>query len=104
MATRVKNAVEPTKTKPGVDRGGSRPKPPKVGAQRARLEATRAMPDHEKAKRRLTDKTVAFSPALHRRALLLVLSMDYTATVSSCTSWLNMVCQMPAFGQRLNRL
>jgi hypothetical protein len=58
---RVKNAVEPMKTKPGMDRAGSRPKPPKAGAQRASLEATRSMPDHEKAKRRLTDKTVAFA-------------------------------------------
>ncbi len=45
-----------------------------------------------------------FPPALHRCALLLVLSMDCTSALSNCTSWLNMVCQMPAFDQRLNRL
>ena len=58
---RVKDDVEPIKNPAGMDRGGSRPKPPKAVAQRDSLEATRAMPDHQKAKRRLTDKTVAFS-------------------------------------------
>jgi hypothetical protein len=61
MAMRVNVAVEPIKSSPGMDRSGSRPKPPKAVAQRASLEAMRPIPDHEKAKRRLTDKTVAFS-------------------------------------------
>jgi hypothetical protein len=61
MAMRVNVAVEPIKSSPGMDRSGSRPKPPKAVAQRASLEAMRPIPDHEKAKRRLTDKTVALS-------------------------------------------
>jgi hypothetical protein len=61
---RVNHGVEPIKSTPGMARGGSRPKPPKAVAQRASREATRAMPDHNKAKRRLTGKTVAFSALL----------------------------------------
>ena len=64
MAMRVNGGVEPIKSPTGMDHGGSRPKPPKAVAQRASLEATRSMPDHDKAKRRLTDKTVAFSALL----------------------------------------
>jgi hypothetical protein len=63
MASRLKEAVEPTKTSAGVARGGSRPKSPKAMARSASLEAPCAMPDHEKAKRRLTSKTVAGPPA-----------------------------------------
>jgi hypothetical protein len=58
---RVKNGVEPINHTADTARGGSRPKPPKAVAQRASLEAPRATPNHEKSKRRLTDKTVAFS-------------------------------------------
>jgi hypothetical protein len=58
---RVKHGVEPIKSPPGTDRDGSRPKPPKAVALRASLEATRSVPDHQKSKRRLTVKTVAFS-------------------------------------------
>ena len=58
---RVNDGVEPIKCPPGTSRGGSRPKPPKAVARRASLEAPRSAPDHHKAKRRLTDKTVAFS-------------------------------------------
>jgi hypothetical protein len=57
MAKRVNHGVELIKTAPATDRGGSRPKPPKAVA---RLEATQPVADHEKAKRRLTAKTVAF--------------------------------------------
>ena len=61
MAMRVNDGVVPIKCSPGTDRGGSRPKPPKAVARRVSLEAPRLMPDHEKPKRRLTDKTVAFA-------------------------------------------
>ncbi len=37
MAMRVNVAVEPIKSSPGMDRSGSRPKPPKAVAQRASL-------------------------------------------------------------------
>jgi len=60
MAMRVKNGIEPITSPAGMNRGGSRPKPPKAVAQRASLEASRSMPDHQKAKRRLTRNTVAF--------------------------------------------
>lgn len=69
MAMRVNDGVEPIKSPPGTDRDGSRPKPPKAVAHRDSLEATRSVPDHKKAKRRLTVKTVAF--ARSRRALTL---------------------------------
>jgi hypothetical protein len=62
MASCLKDPVVATKTSPGEARGGSRPKPPKAGARSASLEAPWATPDHEKAKRRLTDKTVAGPP------------------------------------------
>ena len=61
MAMHVNYGVEPIKSPPGTDRGGSRPKPPKAVAQRASLEAPRSVSDHQKPKRRLTHKTVAFS-------------------------------------------
>ena len=61
MAMRVNHGIEPIKSPPGTDRDGSRPKPPKAVAQRASLEASWSVPDHRKAKRRLTVKTVAFS-------------------------------------------
>jgi len=60
MAMRVNHGVEPIKSPSGTDRDGSRPKPPKAVALRASLEASRSVPDHQKAKRRLTVKTVAF--------------------------------------------
>ena len=56
---RVKIGVEPISSPTGRARGGSRPQPPKAGAQSASLEATRVLSDHQTAKRRLTDKTVA---------------------------------------------
>ena len=37
MAMRVNGGVEPIKSPTGMDRGGSRPKPPKAVAQRASL-------------------------------------------------------------------
>ena len=46
MAMRVNYGVEPIKSPPGADRGGSRPKSPKAVAQRASLEAPRSVPDH----------------------------------------------------------
>ena len=64
MANRVNDSVEPMKTKSGAGRDGSRPKPPKAVARSASLEAARPVTDHEKAKRPLTDKTVAQTIAL----------------------------------------
>jgi len=61
---RVNDGVEPIKCPPATSRGGSRPKPPKAVSRRVSLEAPRSAPDHHKAKRRLTDKTVAFSALL----------------------------------------
>jgi hypothetical protein len=63
MAMRVNHGVEPIKSQPGAQRGGSRPQSPKAMAQRASLEAPRSVPDHQKSKRRLIEKTVAFSYA-----------------------------------------
>ena len=63
MAVRVNYGVEPIKSPPGTDRGGSRPMPPKAVARRASLEASRPVPDHQKSKPCLTEKTVAFAPA-----------------------------------------
>jgi len=63
MAMRVKNGIKPMGSPADMGSGGSRPKPPKVVAQRASLEAPLPMSDHQKTKRRLTDKTVAFAPA-----------------------------------------
>jgi hypothetical protein len=60
MAMRVKDGVEPIKSPTDMGRGGSRPKPPKAVALRASLGATRSVSNHQTAKRRLTDKTVAF--------------------------------------------
>ena len=76
MAMRVKNGVEPITSPAGIDRGGSRPKPPKAVAHRASLEASRGMSDHKKAKRRLTAKTVAFAPAAETWARAVVLSKN----------------------------
>jgi transposase len=59
MAMRVNPGVEPTKSPADMDRGGSRPKPPKAGAHSASLEASRSMSDHQTAKQRLTRNTVA---------------------------------------------
>src|ERR1700759_4441287 len=69
MAMRVNHGVEPIKSPSGTDRDGSRPKPPKAVALRASLEASRSVPDHQKAKRRLTVKTVAFRYAARLPAL-----------------------------------
>jgi hypothetical protein len=64
MAMRVKNGVEPTKSPTDMDRGASRPQPPKAVAHRASLEAPRSLSDHQTVKRRLTGKTVAQAIAL----------------------------------------
>jgi hypothetical protein len=61
MAIRVTVGVEPMKSPTDMDRGGSRPKPLKAVAQSASLEAPQSMSDHQRAKRRLTINTVAFS-------------------------------------------
>jgi hypothetical protein len=61
MAKRMNGSVELIKTLTGKGPGGSRPKPPKAVARSVSLEAPRPLPDHEKAKRCLTAKTVAFS-------------------------------------------
>jgi hypothetical protein len=104
MAMRVSDSVEPIKNPPGTVRDGSRPKPPKAVALRASLEARRSVLDHKKAKRRLTDKTVAFPPAAQRCALEVVLSMLCDPVDAGSTSTVSIVCQMPAFDHRLNRL
>ena len=85
MAMRVKNGVEPITSPAGIDRGGSRPNSPKAVAQRASLEASRCMPDHQKAKRRLTRNTVAFAPAADTWARAVVLSKNWT----KCAVWLH---------------
>ena len=61
MAKRMKDGVELIKTLAANGRGGSRPKPPEAVVRSASLEAPRPLADHEKAKRCLTAKTVAFS-------------------------------------------
>jgi len=57
----MNDGVELIKTPAGKARGGSRPKPPKAVVRSASFEAPRPLADHEKAKRCLTAKTVAFS-------------------------------------------
>src|SRR6185295_7930839 len=64
---------------------GSRPQPPKAVARRASLGATRSMLDHQTAKRRLTDKTVALAPAAETWARAVVLSNNCTR----CSVWLH---------------
>jgi hypothetical protein len=59
MAMRVNHSVKPIKTSTDPGRGEARPKPPKVGARSASLAVPRPESVHEKAKPRLTDKTVA---------------------------------------------
>jgi len=76
MAMRVNDGVEPIKSSADMDRGGSRPKPPKAVARSASLEASRSMSDHGRAKRRLTAKTVAFAPAAETWARAVVLSKN----------------------------
>jgi hypothetical protein len=73
MAVRVKGGVEPIRSTTGMPHGGSRSKPPKAVAHRASLEASRGMSDQQKAKRRLTAKTVAFAPAAETWARAVVL-------------------------------
>ena len=43
MAMRVNHGVEPIKSPPGIDRDGSRPKPPKAVAQRATFAPPRRL-------------------------------------------------------------
>jgi hypothetical protein len=74
MAKRVNDGVELIKTLAGNGRVGSRPKPPKAVARSASLEAPRPLPDHEKAKRRLTAKTVAFTAEDEKTAVERILS------------------------------
>jgi hypothetical protein len=64
MAKRMNDGVELIKTPADNGRGGSRPKPPQAVVRSASLEAPRPLPDHDKAKRCLTAKTVAFSALL----------------------------------------
>jgi hypothetical protein len=61
VARSVKDSVEPIKNLAAAGQGGSRPQPPKAVARSASLDAPRLAADHKKAKRCLTDKTVAFS-------------------------------------------
>jgi hypothetical protein len=83
MAKRMKDGVELIKTLTGKGRGGSRPKPPKAVVRSASLEAPLPLADHEKAKRCLTAKTVAFS-ALFTLWLSITAAVGLTArSVSS---------------------
>jgi hypothetical protein len=59
MAKRINDGVELIRTLPAKSPDGSRPKPPKAVVRSASLEAPWLLPEHEKAKRCLTDKTVA---------------------------------------------
>jgi hypothetical protein len=70
MAMCVKEGVKPIKSPPDRARDGSRPQPPKAVALRASLEATRAVTDHQRSKRRLTGKTVTIpAQALRDRSI-----------------------------------
>ncbi len=80
MAKRMNDGVELIKTLTGKGSGGSRPKPPKAVVRSARLEAPLSLPDHEKAKRCLTAKTVAFSSA----AWALPINMRFVGRSQSC--------------------
>jgi hypothetical protein len=75
MVKRMNDGVELIKTPAGNGRGGSRPKPPQAVVRSASLEAPRPLPDHDKAKRCLTAKTVAFPAAAQRCAFAVVLSI-----------------------------
>ena len=59
MENRVNDSIELIKAQTDPGRAGSRPKPPKAVARSASLEAARHGSDHQTAKQRLTDKTVA---------------------------------------------
>jgi hypothetical protein len=72
MAKRVNDSVKLIKTTTDTGRDGSRLKPTKAVALRASLEAARPVSDHEKAKRRLTNKTVA--QAKRKSVMLMLLS------------------------------
>jgi hypothetical protein len=56
---RVKDSIKLIKTPADAGRAGSRTKPPTAVARNASLEAEWPVSDHQKAKRRLTGKTVA---------------------------------------------
>ena len=70
MAKRMNGGVELIKTPAGNGQGGSRPKPPKAVVRSASLEAPRPLPDHKKAKRCLTAKTVAEATTLKLTTLV----------------------------------
>ncbi len=61
MAKRLIATFKPTKTKADTGRSGSRSEPPKAVSRSDNLDPLRPVSDHEKSKRRLTNKTVAFS-------------------------------------------
>ena len=64
MAERLSAASEPTNVKVDTGRSGSRSKPPKAVSRSDSLDPLRPVSDHDKSKRRLTEKTVAFSALL----------------------------------------
>jgi hypothetical protein len=64
----MNDGVELIKTPAGNGGVGSRPKPPKAVVRSASLEAPRSLPDHEKAKRCLTAKTVALEACAQIKA------------------------------------
>ena len=69
MENRVNDSIELIKAQTDPGRAGSRPKPPKAVARSASLEAARHGSDHQTAKQRLTDKTVAQAITLILEAL-----------------------------------
>jgi hypothetical protein len=82
MAKRMNDGVELIKTLTGKGRGGSRSKPLEAVARSASLEAPRPLPDHDKAKRCLTAKTVAFS-----ELFTLWLSITAPVGLASLPTW-----------------
>ena len=59
MAKRVNDGIEPIQIPAGTNGAGSGPRPSEALARSVDLAASRPIPDHEEAKRRLTEKAVA---------------------------------------------
>jgi len=62
MTMGVTDGIKPIRGSAGADHGGSGPKPTMAVAHRANIEASRSVTDHQRAKQRLTDITVASRP------------------------------------------
>jgi hypothetical protein len=74
MANRRDEGGELIRTQISGGRVGPGPKPPQATAERANPEATRPLPNHKKAERRVSRETATFSPAARRCARIIVLS------------------------------